>query len=1085
MSYTLNIPFENLTCYQGNARTHNNPHFSEIAVEGLVWLGSNWNGTTSTVFNIGKIKIKIADLGLPNSLPQDTKIKFSIKNTTNWCGAGYLRGHVSTKDLEVVDIASWETKNNTTDSIERKDISEGRLCICTAIDFTWAKGSTGKTVEFSGTLSEVADLSGIDCLYIYIIDTVYDFGNPGSTTTIFSSTHMSFSFDLPYTAVGDPSKSDSEGLKINGILYQGIALKAYRDDTIQLSWGAAEPGANNPVKGYRLYYGLRGYPYSQTKDIGPKTTTYSFIIKDDFGGPKKKTIFWLSVQALAEKEEMHSNTLFLGEVEVINKAPDAPTFEIKEALRINPGATSTLTISNLKCVDVDGDNLTYQYSLSSSEISAGSWADLPDSRKIIASLSAPYVFIRATDSDGAKSESSCQKAGENTKPIIEATFTGINTAVAQDNNDKIYTRYLTITPTISKFTTEIIGWNWRVGTEGNLGDFSQIQNPTKVEVFSGTGGQKLKSTLEIIDKIGDKFTYNFDIDYYKLYDIGTLSNFSASAIKETFKNSKMTGAYLDKSFKISVQASTFSNDDISRKIKLYLGTKDSSKNWNQTMEFEAKEANREGAITSYSFDFDFNYNTLYYFKVCLIDDTERISQYIESTGYELLPKFDVSSFSMDRQDWQPLSTSLNADTPITFSTSFQDSDTYGKNYYKIEAKINNQSSINLIDKIYFGYSDSEWTVSKSGTTISFEISNYNLYKKLNIPTNAPVYNITYIVTGYNTFGISGASLQYQGTITTQHAPSFKKDDTLSVEVTGINLGGYTNWFNPGETLTFTLSSTPTDLNSTFWNGEEKSTKIPITQYEISYSWAGDTVWKILETKEISSSVPNSFTVTAPDFRVQDKKQLQFRLRAKDDTNLYSDYIVSNELYACRKVNPIVAISEVELDASSNFNIALQIDDFGGNNKGKENFNRADEEEYTIQLDYSIDNETFKTEFITGKLKNLTTKFNYIFDNEDKNATKFYLKIKLVIQTDSTGTTVSNFTPVYVFLAGIPTMSHRAHWIGINSTDNDSDTVFQVYRFSDSKYKIRLTGLSDTKVREIQINLDTGEITGAVINGGTW
>jgi hypothetical protein len=56
------------------------------------------------------------------------------------------------------------------------------------------------------------DLGDKDYLYIYMIDSVYNFGNPGYTT--FSRSSLVVQLDMPYTSVGDPEKV-SDGISVS------------------------------------------------------------------------------------------------------------------------------------------------------------------------------------------------------------------------------------------------------------------------------------------------------------------------------------------------------------------------------------------------------------------------------------------------------------------------------------------------------------------------------------------------------------------------------------------------------------------------------------------------------------------------------------------------------------------------------------------------------------------------------------------------------------------------------------------------------------------------------------------------------
>ena len=138
--------------------------------------------------------------------------------------------------------------------------------------------------------------------------------------------------------------------------------------------------------------------------------------------------------------------------------------------------------------------------------------------------------------------------------------------------------------------------------------------------------------------------------------------------------------------------------------------------------------------------------------------------------------------------------------------------------------------------------------------------------------------------------------------------------------------------------------------------------------------------------------------------------------------------------------------------------------------------------------------------------------------------KLYIKAKLEIVTNSSSNNeISATTATYLLYLSQPTMSHRAHWIGINTSDLASNEVFKVSEYRDQRF-IKLIGnyqgydendqptspqpieisidlkegtiiSSIDEIKGYEINMRTGqiivgditatEITGAKISGGEW
>ena len=71
MSYTVKIPFNNMSYYQAN-RQSARVVFDAYSYGSWTHWGSNWDGEKSTVYDVAKIKFNLSNLGLPAKLPNGT-----------------------------------------------------------------------------------------------------------------------------------------------------------------------------------------------------------------------------------------------------------------------------------------------------------------------------------------------------------------------------------------------------------------------------------------------------------------------------------------------------------------------------------------------------------------------------------------------------------------------------------------------------------------------------------------------------------------------------------------------------------------------------------------------------------------------------------------------------------------------------------------------------------------------------------------------------------------------------------------------------------------------------------------------------
>ena len=89
----------------------------------------------------------------------------------------------------------------------------------------------------------------------------------------------------------------------------------------------------------------------------------------------------------------------------------------------------------------------------------------------------------------------------------------------------------------------------------------------------------------------------------------------------------------------------------------------------------------------------------------------------------------------------------------------------------------------------------------------------------------------------------------------------------------------------------------------------------------------------------------------------------------------------------------------------------------------------------------------------------SSSFSKTFSLPMESSSKLYLKAIIRIDTNTSGAFVETETATFILFTDVPTMSHRAHWIGINTTENGPDDIFHVSQFGNKKY-IKLTGFQN-------------------------
>lgn len=948
----------------------------------------------------------------------------------------------------------------------------------------------------------------------------------------------------------------------------------YRDTVLNLSWTAGIDGDHNPVNGYRLYYGPSGQGYTQSLDIG-NIQNYSFKIINNFGGPTKGTTFQLGIQAKATYGDLHSDIIALGGLTIINKPPEQPEVSAEGVIRITENVNTDINIiintENKTDIDVDEDEVTYFYVVSDElDFIEDNEKELPSNKIISMNPNQPYLFIRAKETSTLQNPTPVSgnwirvPVTVNEAPKIEIDYyVGQETTAKDDLSIKYANKINNITCKLSKTPGTIKlanSFQWDVGNSSNYKTFitqgtggsapqSSLSNiPISSATAASGGGQLIKIRITVTDGAGDKFTEEKVTDYHRLYKVAPKS-LKILPIEET--SATVNEKYINNLVNTMVGVD-FPPNDVARFIQFQLGEKNEQGEWrynNISSQVLAQEA-LYGPFTT-----NVQYNKEYRFKAILFDEFGNNTFYVnESKSYWKLPIFDVSSFSFTETDWHPLKDYQDgSNTEPSFASSYMDNiGEIGKNSYTIQVEYNGQI-YDLANRIEHESSHGDWTTTVDGTTISFKISNIELFKKLKTATNVSQISAVYRITGYNAFGVPGASKTYNGVIITQEAPSLK-DMTITAQVASNPQEGFKTWFNPEDKVELILTGRPFDYNDLFINEdgdfEEKKT---ITNYTILYKYSESEEWRkpqstwegwqgnfVKNGEYLTSIVLNSM----PPLSLNDKEtDIVLGLQLIDDTNLIPLQLNNNlpqiltvNLKACRKENIIFSIDSANL-RGKNLGVTLSINDFGGNSKGFENFTRSGSETFKITLEVGLDDETFtiyeanipyteggsSNQVLNQYLNNKLSPFTKLIYEEEEN-NKLYIKAKLEIVTNSSSNNIiSATTATYLLYLSQPTMSHRAHWIGINTSDLASDEVFKVSEYQDQRF-IKLIGnyqgydendqltspqpieisidlkegtiiSSIDKIKGYEINMRTGqiivgditatEITGAKISGGKW
>ena len=106
--------------------------------------------------------------------------------------------------------------------------------------------------------------------------------------------------------------------------------------------------------------------------------------------------------------------------------------------------------------------------------------------------------------------------------------------------------------------------------------------------------------------------------------------------------------------------------------------------------------------------------------------------------------------------------------------------------------------------------------------------------------------------------------------------------------------------------------------------------------------------------------------------------------------------------------------------------------------------------------------------------------------------KVYMRFTIITDYSevSSGTPASMISDPFIdsYVGNVPTVSHRSHWVGINTNSPKSGEVFVVESYSgNSQIVLRYAPTGETIVIDLVNRAMNGlnTLDGATINGGTW
>ena len=945
------------------------------------------------------------------------------------------------------------------------------------------------------------------------------------TSTYFGSDEGSVTVTVGEYTYGIVGAPEAVTVTVTDSTLTNSVYNCYRDATVTLSWSKAANGDNNPVKGYKIYYNSTGGNY--TLEVGSEVTYYQFKISNSFNKPKKGETINLKIQALATYGDLNSSIISANYgIKIINKKPAILDFTTQGIIRINTDANnqpyqSKIEIHSLQVEEVDGDEIEYYYKTENKNKNIGTPETKLEGSYVQMIKDFPYLFVKAKEKSGEKLESDWfgVKVPVNTVPSFNFNYT-INDSDKALSVDKSKTYVNIISNLKCSFSNQTalpVSYVWNIGTSSNKNITYSSERINQVRInpidISKGGGEKVAISLKIIDSAEDEFVHEIELNERRLQKRIP----DSIEVFPQVENDTVNPKYLSHEIKFKIKT-TQPQDEVKRRFKIYLLSRlDSVTTWTERELSESFDI-KDGLQIYNNYYPGLEDNKAYRFKLVSTDVFNNNAGELitpEDKPYYLLGVFNAATFNFNQTEWHPIKQYIdNKDTSkgdfiTSFTTQYSD-DVFenpengkgiGRNFYTIKAIIGNTEQIIMEDALSIDNFDGGETII-NGQTIVFYFKNLTLFKKLKIASDSKTEKITFKLIPYNGFKREGTPRYFETTLVLQEKPEFRMFNGQSPHLEPIINSNakdeYKIWFNPSDSLNLNIKATPFDYNDLYIDSEGREINIKtILKYQLAYKYLEDGArWITLQEGSLLKEnalgegyeyIDQIYLSSLPNLSKNNQAtNIIFGLRIIDENGIYSDFL-ETALVACRKSNPVFDIVSASLKEEV-LNINLSSNDLGGNDFSVENFQRSGEEKFEVLIQTSEDNTTF-TEYVVVK-QEYNNFLNFSF-NCTKNFTedwkKVYIKAKIIIETNSvTKETIEVETDSFLLSLLAPTMSHRAQWVGINTSENNEEEVFHVAQFSNKKY-VKLSGFNFNtgKTREILIDLSTGNFYNAVIDGGTW
>ena len=976
-----------------------------------------------------------------------------------------------------------------------------------SVTFSIAKGTSAKT--YSGVTFLINDNTSSTT---WSSDSTYMWtGQKGSTVSSSPDSYAVTSFRIPaaYTACTAPTSVTANA----SIVKQGT--------NVTISWSGAEPGNNNAISKYRVFYRNGSSPTTSTYDGYKDSTSTSVAIT--MSGTRGSN-YYFKVQSIGSVSGYSSGISSAYTTSKVNQLPPAPTVTPDKTTVPNGGGSVTFTLS---ATDPDGQTTSFYYSTSAD----GTKTKISSGGSISVSNTTTYYFYSYDGLEYSSSYTS-KVITKNIKPTISISSQGAGTLYTSDllTNDSYKNFYtqVTGTATLSK-TGSTITWYGRYATIPSSGSISSwttvnlgVNNNTTV-THDLSSNNTFKTLSNIVYQIGAKCNDGIEdsniawgstnfviaptptignfINRYGTSNVGysTANHFYKQASIVATKDSSVISvtANITNNATVSTLSDTISNYKTNGYFKINITNTNINTVYTLTFTINRVIGSVTKTFTITSAGLPYKSGGTTVTSLDISGETDSLKPYTDNGSFRitLYNFFETLSYSSAKKNYDGtelptscLSFDFVKGSKIlniipTYSSDSSASTlyfTYNKNFYKTQL-LNGENPLGL---------DLENTNS-----IDLRITFKDVFGQSYTLTKTNYLTLDFREPFINEDGFSLTVLR-KGVVTTDN---IQEGDVVQLS---LDWQAYNAQVATIETYIYRSSTTISDLTTVSWER---------FQNDSNYIWTIDTSKKTPTNLIRSGTGTNNYTIT----QLNKSNYVYFKIitNINEQTKTYyiSDYRITQRHISI----PSISFSTLNYDASAKLikYTHSSYDSGGGDTPFNSNDTSGGIQQLEIGIQYSIDFDSAETDkfyistdgssstdfvaLITRSSEvditseqTATTEYSQLFADTELT----YCNIRLVVKTTINSITKTSIGEEITIYNLAPTVSYRKNQIGINvkpenedrldgltTSENIKNTGALIIQATSGKDNVYIISVDNI----LKIKMTDGSIDGIIIDCGSW